>query len=328
LQALLPQRVSGVVQSASTEMTLFLQGGDEDDSNQLRFCWNRKVAHVCLVDEGASGGDEPSTTRRSLATTGQDLLGGLHLVRAQVLGFSRVLRLDFSSDGSSRGVNPPSLNGVAQPRSGGEGDWEIAMQDDDEEASDEDSFAIDEDLVTRGDHLEEDAEVEPVVTAHIYYELMGQSGAARLVLVGTDHRVVTAAPPVDRAGNVWQRIGRRYIEPSMASVLLSRRRNEGGDDTRESTGIVPDAAEPTLLESQDDWEARVRGAHAQSGAPAGSILQALLQAYQGLSPALVKQVADLLNARHAHAHLLLEEFIYFPAMSSRSCADAFREADA
>lgn len=94
---------------------------------------------------------------------------------------------------------------------------------------------------------------------------------------------------VDRAGNVWQRIGRRYLEPG-----VSTRRSGGEDDETSEAPPETEAdhqrAEPTLLENQEEWVARVQSALAPTGEPAGSIRQALLQAYQGLSPALVQQV--------------------------------------
>lgn len=292
IQALLPLRVSGARQASATEITLCLGEEGSGAERYLRLCWNRKLAHVCLVDGSEAPADD--TASRSLSTTSEDLLQGLHLVRAQVLGFSRVLRLDFS-DRSRTAVDPPPLGGVVREQGGeGEGGAGRTVPDDSEEEDPDEvePFGMAEDVFEQDDAPPPvDQDEPPEVTGHVYFEGAGQSGNARLVLVGNDNRVVTAAPPVDRAGNVWQRIGRRYLEPG-----VSTRRSGGEDDETSEAPPETEAdhqrAEPTLLENQEEWVARVQSALAPTGEPAGSIRQALLQAYQGLSPALVQQMVS------------------------------------
>jgi len=112
LQLQLPLRVSSVCQAGETDISLRLLdaagyvaeedcGSDAENTESasaagavfLELSWHRKFGRMCFSM------DEPLRNSKSaFATQVEKAVGGLYLVSARPLPFSRILRLDFSSE--------------------------------------------------------------------------------------------------------------------------------------------------------------------------------------------------------------------------------------
>jgi len=112
LQLQLPLRVSSVCQAGETDISLRLLdaagdvaeedcGSDAENTESasaagavfLELSWHRKFGRMCFSI------DEPLRNSKSaFATQVEKAVGGLYLVSARPLPFSRILRLDFSSE--------------------------------------------------------------------------------------------------------------------------------------------------------------------------------------------------------------------------------------
>ena len=272
LQDRLPLRVRAVAQAGETDIVLGLDELQADDWSELsqadklaiavwvRLSWHRKFGRMSF-----STSEPVRTSKSAFAQRVQDTIGGLYLVRARPLPFSRILRLDFSSVPASP-ADEAAAGGasVAQPALA-EDDADVD-EGRDEESTDDGELAApvsvggDGDWRSTGESMpgiedadamaeeEETAEAPAAVTARIYLQV-NVRGHTRVVLVGADGRVITTAPAMDQKGVIWSRIGRFYSEPGPLEM------QDLGDEPRLEEG---EAAWRSSLEAVSSIERPLR----------------------------------------------------------------------
>ena len=262
LQSRLPLRVSKVLQAGATDISITLHDpsqyeadlnglntdpNDVDDGNSgassqvwLSLSWHRKFGRMVFSDAA------PARSSKSVfSRCVHDRIRGLYLVGVRPLSFTRILRLDFSSS-----PNTPVAAGDSSSLDGADAVAASALQDTDgtggEAAAEEEDGAggtlVSDDSDTGWSELSADDDLDnesgaKAVTARIYLQV-NVRGHTRVVLVGTDGRVVTTAPAMDQAGVVWSRVGRFYAEPGQVEI--------------EELG-----AEPSLQVDLDTWRTRL-----------------------------------------------------------------------
>eukprot|EP00960_Hanusia_phi_P061943 764989-Hanusia_phi.AAC.2 len=218
VKAYLPMKFDKAFQTSPTQVALrFLDASAEggEGSRYLLLNWHPRYGRIAISEE------EPGHLKASaFSSLVEDNLRDRYLSDVLVSPFTRLLRLDFTdrkpSDTGEEGMDDISEDEVFSV----EGLYDENSESLSEGSDGEFRRASEGGSEGQGVDKEETAveiAVAPMqskerVVSSLYLQLMFR-GETRVVLVDEGGRVVSTAPGTDKKGDVWSKVGKKYMEP-------------------------------------------------------------------------------------------------------------------
>mmetsp|Transcript_42157 Transcript_42157/g.132796 ORF Transcript_42157/g.132796 Transcript_42157/m.132796 type:complete len:860 (-) Transcript_42157:513-3092(-) len=277
----LPIKFDKAFQTSQTQVALrFLREGSAEEgraegvgeSVYLLLNWHPKYGRIAVSSE------EPRHVQSSaFSTLMQESLRDLYLTRVELVPFARLVRLDFTertlstqaenAEEEAAGVSDDevfSVEGLYDENS--ESMSEGSEQESPEDAAGGEAQGVMQDKEEQGESEEGAAVQEERVVSSVYLQLMFR-GETRVVLVDQGGRVVSTAPGTDKKGNVWSKVGKKYMDPTEEELM-----NYG--------------AAPSLATGFEDWCRAIT----EKGNESLSVKRCLMQSFRGLSVELCDQM--------------------------------------